>query len=52
MLLLRRKSTYPSCSDFPNQEVTLLYLYWEPANHESSPEFAMHREETDVAPKI
>src|SRR5690606_26142948 len=30
---------------FPDHEVTLLYLYWEPANPEYGPEFARHREE-------
>jgi hypothetical protein len=30
---------------FPDREVTLLYLYWEPADRESSPEFGRHRDE-------
>lgn len=30
---------------FPDRHVTLLYLYWEPANPDAAPEFAAHRQE-------
>lgn len=33
---------------FPDRPVTLLYLFWEPANPNASPEFAAHREEIEA----
>jgi hypothetical protein len=39
------KHAFGLARTFPDREVTLLYLYWEPANPESSPEFARHRDE-------
>lgn len=30
---------------FADRQVTLLYLYWEPANPDAAPEFAAHRQE-------
>lgn len=39
------KHAFGLARTFPDQEVTLLYLYWEPANAERSPEFARHRDE-------
>ncbi len=39
------KHAFGLARTFPHQEVTLLYLYWEPANPDSGPEFARHRAE-------
>lgn len=39
------KHAFGLARTFPDRPVTLLYLYWEPANPGSSPEFAAHRAE-------
>ena len=39
------KHAFGLARTFPDQEVTLLYLYWEPANPDSGPEFTRHRAE-------
>ncbi len=39
------KHAYGLAHCFPGQDVTLLYLYWEPRNAEALPELAEHREE-------
>ncbi|EPX84767.1 hypothetical protein Salmuc_01340 [Salipiger mucosus DSM 16094] len=39
------KHAFGLARTFPDQEVTLLYLFWEPENPEQSAVFAKHREE-------
>ncbi len=39
------KHAFGLARTFRDQPVTLLYLYWEPANPDASPEFAAHRQE-------
>lgn len=39
------KHAFGLARTFADRPTTLLYLYWEPANPDASPEFAVHREE-------
>ncbi len=39
------KHAFGLARTFRDRSVTLLYLYWEPANPDASPEFAAHRQE-------
>jgi len=41
------KHAFGLARSFPDRPVTLLYLFWEPANPNESPEFAAHRNEID-----
>lgn len=42
------KHSFGLARTFRDQPVTLLYLYWEPANPNASPRFAAHRQEIDA----
>ena len=42
------KHAYGLAHTFPNEPVTLLYLYWEPRNAERFPLFVEHRREVDA----
>lgn len=42
------KHSFGLARSFRDQPVTLLYLYWEPANPDASPEIAAHRSELDA----
>lgn len=42
------KHAFGLARTFRDQPVTLLYLYWEPANPDASPEFVAHRHEIDA----
>ena len=41
------KHAFGLAHSFPDRPVTLLYLFWEPANPDAGPEFAAHRDEID-----
>jgi hypothetical protein len=41
------KHAFGLARSFPDRPVTLLYLFWEPANPNAGPEFAAHRDEID-----
>jgi len=41
------KHAFGLARTFPNRPVTLLYLFWEPANPDEGPEFAAHRDEIE-----
>ncbi|MGX6647846.1 PGN_0703 family putative restriction endonuclease [Maricaulaceae bacterium MS644] len=41
------KHSFGLARSFPDRPVTLLYLFWEPANPNAGPEFAAHRDEID-----
>ena len=41
------KHAFGLAHTFPNVPVTLVYLFWEPANPAASPEFAAHRAEVE-----
>lgn len=41
------KHAFGLARSFPDRPVTLLYLFWEPANPNAGPEFAAHRNEID-----
>lgn len=41
------KHAFGLARTFPDRPVTLLYLFWEPANPDAGPEFVAHREEID-----
>jgi len=41
------KHAFGLARTFPDRPVTLLYLFWEPANPNAGPEFAAHRDEIE-----
>ena len=41
------KHAFGLARSFPDRPVTLLYLFWEPANPTAGPEFVAHRDEID-----